>query len=428
MLDSEDTGLLERREHDGDWKDFSATAPARARPSQDRPALPPPAEKPPLPKPENKPQPNVKGEDKAADKRPFWRKRPLLTTGIVALAAVIAGAGYIWWENASHFESTDDAFVAARQSALAPKVTGYVVAVPVTDNQHVNAGDVIAKLDDRDYQVALDQANAQVASAKASIENVEAQRDVQTAQIEASKAQVEQAKAAYSFANQQAARYKDLAQKGAGTVENAQQYTSQLAQQQAAVNSAEANERVAERQLEALKAQLVSAQASLSNANAQRDQAVLNLGYTVVRASEPGRVVNLTAANGELAQPGTDLTMFVPDAIWIVANFKETQLDRMRDGQPVDISIDAYPDHMWKGHVASVQPGSGTAFSLLPAQNATGNYVKVVQRVPVKIVLDEAPPDVALGPGMSVVPTVRVDPRPSLYERYAPRLAFWRKR
>jgi membrane fusion protein (multidrug efflux system) len=127
--------------------------------------------------------------------------------------------------------------------------------------------------------------------------------------------------------------------------------------------------------------------------------------------------VNLTAAPGEFGQAGTNLTMFVPDEIWVTANFKETQLDHMRPGQPVSLSIDAYPERQIQGHVASVQPGSGTAFSLLPAQNATGNYVKIVQRVPVKIVIDNPPADVALGPGMSVEPTVRVNPVPSLYER-----------
>jgi membrane fusion protein (multidrug efflux system) len=136
-----------------------------------------------------------------------------------------------------------------------------------------------------------------------------------------------------------------------------------------------------------------------------------------VTAAEPGRAVNLTALPGEFAQAGTNLTMFVPDEIWVTANFKETQLDHMRPGQPVTLTIDAYPERDIHGHVASVQPGSGTAFSLLPAQNATGNYVKIVQRVPVKIVIDNPPSDVALGPGMSVVPSVRVDPKPSLYER-----------
>jgi membrane fusion protein (multidrug efflux system) len=130
----------------------------------------------------------------------------------------------------------------------------------------------------------------------------------------------------------------------------------------------------------------------------------------------------LTAAVGQFAQAGTALTIFVPDQIWVTANFKETQLDAMRVGQPVTLEIDAYPERSIRGHVASVQPGSGTAFSLLPAQNATGNYVKIVQRVPVKIVIDAPPADVALGPGMSVVPTIRIDPTASLYERLRARL------
>ncbi|HYZ41899.1 MAG TPA: efflux RND transporter periplasmic adaptor subunit, partial [Stellaceae bacterium] len=141
------------------------------------------------------------------------------------------------------------------------------------------------------------------------------------------------------------------------------------------------------------------------------------LSYTTLTADQAGRVVQLSAADGQYAQAGANLSMFVPDDIWIWANFKETQLDQMRPAQPVTIDIDAYPERAIRGHVASVQPGSGTAFSLLPAENATGNYVKIVQRVPVKIVLDNPPTDVALGPGMSVEPTVRVDPNPSLAER-----------
>jgi membrane fusion protein (multidrug efflux system) len=174
---------------------------------------------------------------------------------------------------------------------------------------------------------------------------------------------------------------------------------------------------LAQRQVEALKAQRNSALASLAQAKDQSDQAQLNLAYTTVTAAQSGRVVNLGAAVGQFAQQGTDLTMFVPDQIWVIANFKETQLDAMRPGQPVTLNIDAYPERTIDGHVASVQPGSGTAFSLLPAENATGNYVKIVQRVPVKLVMEHPPTDVALSPGMPVVPTVRIDPAPSLYEQ-----------
>jgi membrane fusion protein (multidrug efflux system) len=350
-------------------------------------------------------------------RRGFLRRHPIVSAiGAVLLAAVLGG-GYLYVDYAGRFQSTDDAFIAARQSALAPKVSGYITAVPVTDNEHVVAGDVIARIDDRDYRVALDQAEAQVAAAQANIENIDAQRAVQEAQVNANQGQVDQAQAALVFAQQQAARYQHLEQTGYGTVQNSEQYTSQLHQQQASLQSAQATLNLAQRQLGALKAQRKSAVASLAQAQAQRDQAKLNLSYTTVTAALPGRVVNLGAAVGQFAQPGTNLTMFVPDQIWVTANFKEIQLDRMRPGEPVTLKIDAYPGRVIRGHVDSVQPGSGTAFSLLPAQNATGNYVKIVQRVPVKIVMDHPPTDVALGPGMSVVPTVQVDVTPSLVER-----------
>ncbi len=331
---------------------------------------------------------------------------------------LLTAAGYLDWDNSLHFETTDDAYIASRQFAIAPEVSGYITAVPVTDNEHVNAGDVIARIDDRTYRAALAQAVAQVAAAQANIENVDAQLTVQQAQIDADQAQLAQQQAALVFAQQQAARYQYLAQTQlAGSVQNAQQYTSQLNQQQAAVDSAQATLKLAQRQVEALKAQRASAVASLAQAKAQREQAQLNLSYTTVTADQAGRVVQLGAAVGQYAQPGANLTMFVPDDIWIWANFKETQLDHMRPAEPVTIGIDAYPERTIRGHLASVQPGSGTAFSLLPAQNATGNWVKIVQRVPVKVVMDDPPTDVALGPGMSVETSVRVNANPSLYER-----------
>jgi membrane fusion protein, multidrug efflux system len=182
-------------------------------------------------------------------------------------------------------------------------------------------------------------------------------------------------------------------------------------------NSAAATLKLAQRQIEALKAQHDNAAASLAQATAQVERAQLNLSYTTVTADQPGRVFQLSAAVGQYAQPGANLSMFVPDDIWIWANFKETRLDQMRPGEPVTIDIDAYPERTIHGHIASVQTGSGTAFSLLPAQNATGNWVKIVQRVPVKVVMDNRPADVALGPGMSVETSVRVNANPSLYER-----------
>jgi membrane fusion protein, multidrug efflux system len=373
-----------------------------------------PAAKQPLsPEPEGrKPPPIGKQHRNSA-----LHRRPIVSAVGAILLAFALGGGYVYLDYAERFQSTDDAFIAARQFAIAPKVSGYLTAVPVTDNEHVVAGEVIARIDDRDYRIALEQAEAQVAAAQASIENIDAQLNVQQAQISANQAQVDQAQAALVFARQQAVRYEHLEQTGYGTVQNAQQYTSQLHQQQAQLQTAQATLRLAQRQIETLKAQYNSAVANLAQAKAQRDQAKLNLSYTTVTAAQPGRVVNLGAAVGQFAQPGTNLTMFVPDEIWVTANFKEIQLDNMRPGDPVTLSIDAYPERTIRGHVDSVQPGSGTAFSLLPAENATGNYVKIVQRVPVKLVMDNPPTDVALGPGMSVVPTVRVNPKPSLYER-----------
>ena len=189
----------------------------------------------------------------------FLHRRPVVSAIGAMLLAAVLGGGYLYIDYAEHFQSTDDAFIAARQSSLAPKVSGYITAVPVTDNQHVAAGDVIARIDDRDYRIALDQAEAQVAAAQASIENIDAQLDVQQAQISANQAQVDQTQAALVFAQQQAARYEHLEQTGYGTVQNAQQYTSQLHQQQAALQSAQATLKLAQRQIEALKAQHNSA-------------------------------------------------------------------------------------------------------------------------------------------------------------------------
>jgi membrane fusion protein, multidrug efflux system len=300
-------------------------------------------------------------QDKGRRRPRFFRRGPLVLGLALPLLLAIAASGYLYWDYAGRFQSTDDAFIAARNFSIAPKVSGYITAVPVTDNQHVSAGDVIARIDDRDYRVALDQANAQLA------------RD----------------QALLAQAKTNLGRYQYLVQRNAASQQQADDQNYLVAQDESTV--------------------------ALDQAKV--DAAQLDLSHTTISAAERGRVVSLSAAVGQFVQAGTALTMFVPDEIWVTANFKETQLDAMRPGQPVTLAIDAYPDRAIRGHVASVQPGSGTAFSLLPAQNATGNYVKIVQRVPVKIVIDAPPADVALGPGMSVVPTVRIDPTPALYER-----------
>jgi membrane fusion protein (multidrug efflux system) len=332
----------------------------------------------------------------------------LLVTVMTCLLLVAAVGGLSYWLSVRDYESTDDAFVAARSFSVAPKGGGYVTDVPVTDDQHVNAGDLLAQIDDRDYKIAVDQARAQVAVAQANIDNIQAQIDSQNEQIKQAQAQLDQAEAQLQFAQQEETRAKDLVDKGAGTVQREQQTRSDLQSQQANTTRANAALIAANLGIKTLQTQLESARGSLQQAQAQLDQANLNLQYTHVTAAQAGRVVKLSGAVGTFTTAGQSLMMFVPDEAWIVANYKETQLRDMRPGQPVEFTIDAYPSRKLTGRVASVQPGSGTAFSLLPAENATGNYVKVVQRVPVKIAVDHWPSDVAIGPGMSVVPWTKV--------------------
>ena len=350
-------------------------------------------------KPEKKPAPSFRDRI-----REHWM---LASVAACALLIALIG-GLLYWLSIRHYESTDDAFIAARTFSISPKVGGYITDIPVTDNQHVKAGDLLAKVDDRDYKIAAEQAEAQVGVAQANIDNIKAQIDSQQEQIKQAQAQVEQAEAQLQFAQQEEARAKDLVEKGAGTVQREQQTRSDLQAQQANTTRAKAALIAALLGVKTLQAQDESGRASQRQAQAQLDQANLNLQYTSVTAAQSGRVVRLSGANGTLAAAGQSLMMLVPDEVWIVANYKETQLDDMRPGQSVEFTIDAYPARKLTGRVDSVQPGSGTAFSLLPAENATGNFVKVVQRVPVKIVVDQWPADIPVGPGMSVVPWTKV--------------------
>jgi membrane fusion protein (multidrug efflux system) len=369
--------------------------------AEQRPALPPP---------------EVQQQDKPSDpptKQPGGLKaligrHPIaaIVLAVALIAAIIAGIA--WYLHARHFESTDDAFIDSRPVLISPQVSGAIVAVNVTDNQVVRAGDLLAKIDPRDYQAAVDQAAAQILQSRASIDNITAQIATQRAQIEQANKQVLEAQAAYGFARDENVRAQDLVQKGAGTVQHAQQTESDFASKKAALDAANAAKVAAERQIDVLQAQTEVARAQLQAAQAQKEQADANLQRTELRAPTDGRIAKLTGAVGALAAPGQAIMVLVPLDVWVTANFKETQLELMKVGQAVDIHIDAY-DKTYPGRVDSVQAGSGTAFSLLPAENATGNYVKVVQRVPVKITFDQRP-DVELGPGMSVVPTVTVRP------------------
>jgi membrane fusion protein (multidrug efflux system) len=332
------------------------------------------------------------------------RRRSILVITALIIAAIVGVVAY--WLNTSGYESTDDAFIDARTVSVSAQVGAAIVEVPVTDNQLVEPGAVLVRLDDRDYRAQVDAAIAQVDQAKATMGNIDAQVAAQEARIDQAEKQTAQAQAALTFAEQQNQRYTSLVKNGAGTVENAQQYASNLLQAQANFAAAQANAVATQKQLPVLRAQREVAQAQWEQARATKEQADANLSRTLITAPVAGRVVRLSATKGNYAAVGQALMMFVPRDVWVTANFKETQLQTIKPGDPVDIRIDTFPHRTFKGHVDSIQAGSGTAFSLLPAENATGNFVKIVQRVPVKIVF-EAPPDVLLGPGMSVVPTVR---------------------
>jgi membrane fusion protein (multidrug efflux system) len=332
----------------------------------------------------------------------------LLTGAALATLAGAAWYGWDYWTVGQYLVSTDDAYVKADSTTIAPKVSGYLQLVEVKDNEHVATGQVLARIDDRDFKVALDQAKADVAAARATIASKQAQLDVQQAVINAAKATLDVDRAVVTFAVQEDKRYTDLAGTGYGSVQNAQQAQSRSASAKATLTRDEANLTSAEKQVDLLKAEIVQASAALARAQAQQRQAELNLGYTTIVAPIDGMVGNRTLRVGQFVQAGTQLMSVVPaTGAYVVANYKETQLTDVHEGQAVAIAVDMFPGQVVHGHVDSIAPASGQEFALLPPDNATGNFTKVVQRIPVKIALqrDNDSP-VELRPGMSVIPTI----------------------
>ena len=332
-------------------------------------------------------------------------KQVLLAGAAAVVLAAAAWYGWDYWTVGRFLVSTDDAYVKADNTTIAPKVSGYLRDVLVGDNERVAAGQVLAKIDDRDFKVALDQAKADVAAAEAAVASKRAQLEVQQAVIEAAKATLDVDTAAKTFAEQENKRYTDLATTGYGSVQNAQQAQSRHAGAQAAVQRDVANLVSAQKQVELLKADITQAIAAAARARAIQAQAELNLGYTTIAAPIDGIVGNRTLRVGQFVQAGTQLMSLVPaTGAYVVANFKETQLTDVHKGQKVDIAIDMFPGRIVHGHVDSLAPASGQEFALLPPDNATGNFTKVVQRIPVRIALEAT--SIELRPGMSVIPTI----------------------
>jgi membrane fusion protein, multidrug efflux system len=335
--------------------------------------------------------------------------RKMLMTG--AALAVVAGAswyGWDYWTVGQYLVSTDDAYVKADSTTIAPKVSGYLHEVLVGDNERIRAGQILAVIDDRDYSVALEQTKSDVVAATAAIASKQAQLEVQQAVIDAAKATVDVDNASVMFAAQENKRYTDLASTGYGSVQNAQQAQARNAGAQATVQRDTANLASALKQVDLLKAEIAQANASLGRAKALQSQAELNLGYTTITAPIDGVVGNRTLRIGQYVQAGTQLMSVVPLAnAYVVANFKETQLTDVHNGQAVDIAVDMFPGHIVHGHVDSIAPASGQEFALLPPDNATGNFTKIVQRIPVRIALDRTENSpIELRPGMSVIPTI----------------------
>jgi membrane fusion protein, multidrug efflux system len=344
--------------------------------------------------------------------KPAPRRFTLRRAAMAAVAAVaLSGAaayGHHYWTLGRFLESTDDAYVQADSTVIAPKVSGYLREVLVADNQPVKAGQVLATIDNRDYLTALDQAKADVATAQADIDNINAALVQQQAIIDQAQATVAVDQANLTFADQENTRYGELAQRGSGSVQNAQQSASRLDTARATLTRDNAAVTAAQRQTGMLQAQLARAKAGLLHSEAARQQAQLNLDYTSIVAPIDGVVGNRTLRVGQFVQAGTQLMAVVPLAsTYVVANFEETQLAGIQPGQPVGLAVDTFSGATVHGKVDSIAPSSGQEFALLPPDNATGNFTKIVQRIPVKIAID--PDDALRGklrPGMSVTATI----------------------
>jgi membrane fusion protein, multidrug efflux system len=332
-----------------------------------------------------------------------------LALALALLAGTAGGAhyGHDYWTNGRYLQSTDDAYVKADSTIVAPKVSGYIAQVLVGDNQPVKAGQLLARIDDRDFRAALNQAHADVAAADASVRNLNAQIELQGSLIQQQAAAVEATEASLKFAREEQARYDGLMKTGSGTIQRAQQTDAALREQTALLVREKSGLSAANIKVEVLATERAKAVAQLERARAVEQQATLNISYTEIKAPIDGTVGARSLRVGQFVQAGTQLMAVVPlDAVYVVANFKETQLTHVRNGQPVEVEIDGFYGTRLKGHVDSLSPASGLEFALLPPDNATGNFTKIVQRVPVKIVLDDHSLKGLLRPGMSAEPTV----------------------
>lgn len=350
-----------------------------------------------------------------AERRPAGRRsrRPVFLGLLAVLAVAGIVVGSIYAVHASHYESTDDAFIDGHVVSISPQVPALVKAVHVDDNTLVKKGDVLVELDPTDYQVALEQAQATQTAMKGQLEQANAQVTAAKAAVQEAQAELDVKLSDQQNVDADYKRYQEL-NKTTGAVSKQQLDASAAAERSAAaeVERAKAQLAEAQSQTETAQANVIAAKGNLDKAAADVQRAQVNLGYCTITAPCDGHITRKSVEPGSYVETGQNLFAIVPSDVWVTANFKETQLERMKMGQRVTISVDAYPGVEFYGHIDSIQSGTGSRFSVLPAENATGNFVHVVQRVPVKIVLDGDPgdrdPSHPLSPGMSAEPEVYV--------------------
>ena len=336
------------------------------------------------------------------------RKVLIISGAALIIVAALAAFGHQWWTVGRFTESTDDAYVGGDITVIAPKVSGFIARVAVTDNQIVHAGDVLVELDNRDYVAARARAVAAVAAQKAAIANLAATRHLQEAVIAQAQAGINSADAEIERSQEEQIRYRRLEKLSAVSLQESQKADADYKNAIASGARARAALSASQRQLDVIDSQNQQAAAALAQAEADRDVADLNLSYTELRAPMDGTIGNRSARAGAYANIGAQLMSLVPArGLWVDANFKESQLARMHAGQTVLVEADVLPGQVFRGQVASLAPATGAVFSVLPAENATGNFTKIVQRVPVRVVLDgDASALGQLRPGLSVVAKV----------------------
>ncbi len=340
-------------------------------------------------------------------RRPKHTKKRIIVPTITAVILVIIGMVSVI--HSTFFQSTDDAFIEGRLISVAPRISAPVVNLLVDDNQEVKAGDLLVELDSNDFKTALAQAEAKLAEAKAELNITGKKVDESVANVSKSYEDINSADSRLDFAKKDFARHTELYKDG---IVSKQAYEKSKSEYEVAVadyKSSTENSRASKHLLDSNKAKIGANEALVQKLEAEVEQAKLNLQYTKIYAPQSGMIAARSVEKGNYVSVGQPLMNIVPKQIWIIANFKEIQLTKMQPGQEVSIKVDTYPNKRFKGHVDSIQRATGAKSSLFPPENAVGSYVKIVQRVPVKIVFDEDISKYNIVPGMSVVPKVKVD-------------------